>query len=176
MDRAAKKQFVDDMESKLQRSQIVILMNYSGLTVEEMNNIRRKVEPSGVEFKVVKNTLVSHAMERVGISGLDAHLVGPTGVFLAFGDPVGPVKALTELLKTNEKLQVKAAWLSGRILNLDDVKQLANMPSREVLLGQLLGTLQAPMAQLVGVLSAVPGNFIGVLQAYKDKLGQDSQP
>lgn len=175
MDRASKKTFVDDMESKLRSSQIVILMNYTGLTVEEMNKLRRKVQADGVEFQVVKNTLVGHAMERVGIRGLESHLVGPTGVLLTSGDPIGPVKALTELLKSNEKLKVKAAYLGGSILGVEDVKQLANMPPREVLLGQLLGTLQAPMTQLLGVLSAVPGNFIGVLQAYKDKQAQGEQ-
>lgn len=175
MDRVTKEAFVNDMHAKLERAQIVVLMNYTGLTVADTNDLRRKMEATDVELRVVKNTLFSHAVQRAGISGLDEFLVGPTGVVIAYGDPVAPVKTLTEFLKGNEKLQVKAAYFGGTVLNLEGVKQLANMPSREQLLAQLLGTLQAPARNLVSVLSAVPRDIVNVLNAYKDKVSGGAQ-
>ena len=175
MTRESKEQFVEEMFGKIEKSEIVVLMDFNGLTVEETNELRRKFDNQDAEFRVVKNTLIGHAIERAGLSALDEFLKGPTSVFMAYGDPVSSVKALTDYLKANKKLQVKAAYFGGKILDFDGVQQLATMPSREELLGRLLATMQAPMQQLVGVLSAVPRNVVNVLSAYKDKMSQDAQ-
>lgn len=175
MDRTQKKQFVDDLEGKLQKSEIVVLLNFSGLTVSEMNSLRRKLDGEEVELQVSKNTLVELAAQRAGLEELKPFLNGPTSLLMAYDDPIAPMKALADYLKSNKKLEVKAAYFGGKIIDLEGVKQLASMPSREQLFGQLLGTLQAPMSQLVGVLSALPRDVVTVLNAYKDKLGQDVQ-
>jgi large subunit ribosomal protein L10 len=163
------------MEDKLQRSQVVVLMNYHGLSVETMNELRRKLGGDSVEFRVVKNTLVNHAMQRVGMEALEEYLVGPTSILMSYDDPVGPVKSLTEFMRTNKQLEVKAAYFGGKVLNMEGVEALATMPSREELLAKLLATMQAPMAQLVGVLSALPRDLVGVLHAYKEKVGEEAQ-
>lgn len=175
MNREAKEQFVDEMYGKLERSQVVVLLNFNGLSVEETNDLRRKFDSEDAEFKIVKNKLAGHAIARAGLGELDEFLAGPTSFLMAYGDPVAPMKVLTEYLKGNEKLQVKAAFFGGKVLGLDGIKQLATMPSREEMLGRLLATMQAPMQQLVTVLSAVPRDFVNVLNAYKDKQSKDAQ-
>lgn len=131
MDRAQKEAFVSEMQEKLGRSSVLVLMDFNGLSVEDMNNLRRKIQADDVEFRVVKNTLITHALEGAGIEGLDDHLVGPTSVMMAFDDPVTPVKALTEYMKENEKLKVKAGYFGGKVIDLEGVKQLATMLSRD---------------------------------------------
>lgn len=175
MNKAQKQAFVTEIQEKLERSSVFVLMDYNGLSVEEMNALRRKIQADDVEFRVVKNTLINHALQGAGIEGFGDHLAGPTSVLMAFDDPVTPVKALTEYMKGNDKLKVKAGYFGGEVIDLEGVKQLATMPSREELLAQLLGTLQAPMRNLVGVLAAVPRDFLNVLNAYKSKLDEEAQ-
>lgn len=175
MNRATKEQFVEEMYDKLGRSQIVVLLDFNGLSVAETNELRRKFDAEDAEFRVVKNTLVGHAIERAGLEALVGFLEGPTSVLLAYGDPIASMKALADYIKGNSKLQVKAAYFGGQILDLEGVNQLATMPSREEMLGRLLATMQAPMQQLVGVLSAVPRNVVNVLNAYKDQKSQEAQ-
>lgn len=171
MNREDKQSFVDEMAGKLRDAQLVILTDYTGLDVETMNRLRRQLDSAdSVEFRVVKNTLASRAMAGTDMEALNPYLNGPTGVVLGLRDPVSPAKILSTFLKENEKFKVKAGFFGGKVISIDDVKALASMPSREVLLGQLLGTLQAPMSQFVGTLAAIPQQFVGVLSAYRDKL------
>lgn len=171
MNRDQKQSSVDELSGKLRSAQLVILADYTGISVEKLNLLRRSMEKAeSADVKVVKNTLFERAMAGTGMEGLSGHLKGPTAIIIGNTDPVSPVKVLNEFLKENkDKFKIKAGYFGGMILDEDGVKGLANLPSREMLLGQLLGTLQAPMAQLLGVLSAVPQQILGVLSAYEDE-------
>lgn len=177
MNRQEKQEFVDEMTGKLRDAQIVVLADYNGLDVETFNKLRRALESGGddanVELRVVKNTLCSRAVAGTAMEALNPFLVGPTAVIMGFKDPVNPAKALSGFAKESDKLKVKAGFFGGKLISFDEVKALATLPSREVLLGQLLGTLQAPLSQFVGVLAAVSQQFVGVLAAYKDKLEKE---
>lgn len=174
MNRQEKQEFVDEMTGKLREAQIVVLADYHGLNVETFNKLRRTLEAGdeveNVELRVVKNTLCSLAVAGTAMEALNPYLVGPTAVVLGFKDPVNPAKALSGFARESEHFKVKAGFFGGKVISFDEVKALATLPSREVLLGQLLGTLQAPLSQFVGVLAAVSQQFVGVLAAYKDKL------
>ena len=171
MNREEKQSLVDDVGDKFRRAQFVVLADYTGIDVETMNRLRRLLEGAdSVEFRVMKNTLCTRAISGTAMEKLQPYLTGPTAVLMGFRDPVSPSKVLTDFLKEAPKLKVKAGFFGGQLISEDDVKALATMPSREVLLSQLLGTLQAPLSQFVGVLAAVPQQFVGILSAYKDKL------
>jgi large subunit ribosomal protein L10 len=171
VNREEKQAFVDELTGKLRDAQLVVLADYNGLNVETMNRLRRQLDDGDkVELRVVKNTLCSRAVAGSPLEALNPFLNGPTAVVLGLRDPVGPAKVISTFVKENEKLKVKAGFFGGRLITFDEVKALASLPSREVLLGQLLGTLQAPLTQFVGVLAAVSQQFVGVLAAYKDKL------
>ncbi len=171
MNRQEKQALVEELNDKLQRAQLVVLTDYTGLRVETMNKLRRQLEGADtVEFRVLKNTLCQRAVAGTVMESLLPYLNGPTAVVLGFRDPVSPAKILKDFSKENDKFKVKAGFFGGRIISQQDVAALAALPSREVLLSQLLGTLQAPMSQFVGVLAAVPQQFLGLLAAYKDKL------
>lgn len=177
MNRQEKQAFVDEMSETLRSAQLVILADYTGLDVETLNRLRRQLdagaEDHSVEIRVVKNTLFSRAAAGTPLESLSEFLVGPTAAIIGKRDPVAPAKVLSGFAKEVDKLKVKAGYFSGRVITFDQVKELASLPPREVLLGQLLGTLQAPLSQFVGVLAAVSQQFVGVLAAYKDKLDKN---
>lgn len=150
--RKEKEQSVTQLVDKFGRAQSVILADFQGLTVADMNHLRRTAREAGVEFEVVKNTLAALATRRVGIEGLERMLVGPTGVAFGYEDPVAPAKVLARFGRERREIPFKGGYLPGKILSLDEVKSLAALPGRQELLGQLAGVLQAPMAGLHRVL------------------------
>lgn len=176
MNRDQKQAFVDDLTGKIRSAQVVILADYTGLNVEKFNALRRALEKgNSVELQVVKNKLCGLAVAGTAMEKLVPHMKGPTAVILGFQDPSAPSKILNDFVKENgEKFKVKAGFFGGTVLDEEGVKSLASMPSREVLLAQLLGTLQAPLSQLVGVLAAVPQQFLGVLTAYQEEQKKNS--
>jgi len=172
VNRLEKQSFVNEMARKFQDSELLVLADYTGMNVETMNAFRRKLDADeSVEFKVVKNTLCARAVQGTEKEPLAEHFVGPTAILFGYGDPVAPAKLLQEFLKEHSKaLKVKAGFYAGKTISDTDIVALSKLPSREELLAQLLGTLQAPMAQFVSVLAAVPQKFIGTLEAYKKEL------
>jgi large subunit ribosomal protein L10 len=172
VNRDQKQALVETMSDRLRKADLVVLTDYSGLSVESMNKLRRQLEATGteVEMRVIKNTLCFRAVEGSALQALEPHMRGPTAVVLGFRDPVAPAKVLSDFSKENDKFKVKAGFFGGKVISNDDIKALASMPSREVLQAQLLGVLQAPISNFLGVLTAVPQQFIGVISAYKEKL------
>ncbi|MEW6523287.1 MAG: 50S ribosomal protein L10 [Bacillota bacterium] len=152
--RAEKLEAVEELVHTLRRAQSVIITDYRGLNVAAMTRLRRNLREAGVEYRVVKNSLVHFAAEKVGITGMDPYLAGPTALALGYDDPVAPAKVLTAFAAENRQLIIKAGVLSGRIIVADDVKALATLPSREVLLGRVLGAFMSPMTGLASVLAA----------------------
>lgn len=146
-----KTQVVAEIREKFGKSTGVVLADYRGLTVAQVTQLRAKLREAGVEYRVLKNTLVKRAANGVGVEGLDPFLEGPTA--LAFSaDPVAPAKILSEFAKNNKNFQIKAGVLEGKVIGADEVKALAELPPREVLLAQVLRGMQAPLVGMANVL------------------------
>ncbi len=150
-----KKQVVSEIKEKLAKAQSVVLVDYRGLTVENVTDLRNKYREAGVEYKVYKNTLMRFAFNELGMQGLDEHLNGPSAIAISYDDVVIGAKITNDFAKTNDKLKIKAGVAEGKVLDVDAIKALANIPSREVLLGQLAGVLQANIKNLAYMLSQI---------------------
>lgn len=146
-----KSQVVSEIREKLENASGVVLADYRGLTVAQVTQLRVQLRQAGVEYRVLKNTLVRRAANEVGVQGLDPYLEGPTAVAFST-DPVAPAKVLTDFAKTNKNLQVKAGILDGKVIGPEGVKALADLPSREVLLSMVLRGMQAPLTGMANVL------------------------
>jgi large subunit ribosomal protein L10 len=164
-----KKAIVEDLHDKFLRSAIVVVTDYKGLNVEAMNDLRGKLRSSEAEYRVVKNSLLVRASEDSDAAVVKDSFKGPTAIALSYHDPVGPAKVLTEFLKDNDKFKIKAAVMNGRLLDLNDIKALSSLPSREALLGQLLSVMNGVPTSFVRALSDIPRRFLNVLNAIKDQ-------
>ena len=164
-----KKQIVNELHGRLERSKVVILTDYKGLDVAAITELRRQLRESQIEFQVVKNTLLARASADTDAALLQDQFTGPSAIALSFDDPVTPAKVLTEFAKDNEKLEIRAGVMGGRVLDLAAIKSLSSLPSREQLLGQVLSAMNAVPTSLVSVLAAVPRKLVGTLQAIKQQ-------
>jgi large subunit ribosomal protein L10 len=167
--RQKKEQVVAEIKEKLEQSSSVILTDYRGLNVSQVTKMRAELRQAGVEFKVLKNTLTSLAANEVGLSELDQYLEGPTALAFSQDDPVAPAKILIKYAKEFKKLEIKGGVLEGKVVDLEAVKSLADLPSREELLAQVLRGMQSPMAGFAGVLSGTLRNFVYVLDAVRQQ-------
>lgn len=169
MDRGTKEQVAAELHERLKDFKIAVLAGYSGMDVAKMTELRVLLRKSDVELRVVKNSLLSIASQGTEMSLLEEHLRGPLTVAIAHGDAVTATKALVDFAKKNEKLQIKAGVMGGKPLTPEQLSALAELPSREVMLGRLLSVMVGAQTSLVNVLSGVPRSFVQVLNAYKDK-------
>ena len=171
--RQDKEKVISQIKEKINLSQGFFIFEYHGLTVEDITGLRRKLKAGGGELKVFKNTLVKKALigtETEKVIGTD--FKGPLACAFGYKDVVAAAKVLIEFEKNEESLKLKAGVLKDKKLLLNDIKQLAKLPSREVLLGKLVGSLASPLRGWVNVLSAVPRNFVFVLKAIEQKKGK----
>ena len=152
-----KKQVVSDIVKKFQDAQSVIVVSFSGLSVEAVTALRAQFRQNNVEYCVLKNTLVRRALHELNIEGLDDVLNGPSAFAFGMSDPVSPAKIVNDFITKNktEALQIKAGLMGTEILSDAQIKELATVPSREVLLARLLGSLQSSIAGFVRVLDAI---------------------
>lgn len=164
-----KKEITADIHERFSKSKIVIVTDYKGLDVMTMNELRRKLRDVGVEYKVVKNTLLVRASEDTDAALITDYFKGPSAIALAFDDPVSPAKVLTEFAKAHEKLEIKAGVMGGKVLELEAIKALSMLPSREVLLAQVLSTMNAVPTSFVRALSDSPRKLLNVLNAIKEQ-------
>jgi large subunit ribosomal protein L10 len=171
MPTAAKAQTIDELTDVLSRAKLAILTDYRGLKVGDLQGLRGTLRPLGAEFRIAKNTLTKIAADRVGISGLDPVLEGPLALALVYDDVVGASKAVTDFARTSRILTVKGAVIDKRFITAGDVESLATLPSREVILGRLVGMLASPMARTVGVLGGPSRSLAYLLKARADQLG-----
>jgi large subunit ribosomal protein L10 len=168
LNKESKEQVVAEMHDKLKEAKAVFLADFRGMNVEKATQLRSELRKADVEYKVVKNTLLELASRETDKAVLNAHYTGPTAVALTSSDPVAAAKVLSKFAKEQQAtFKLKAGVLSGKMLTVPDIQALAELPSREVLLAKLLGTIQAPTSNFVGVLAAVPGSFVRVLNAIK---------
>lgn len=158
--RNAKEAAVQELVEKLGQAQGVVLTDYRGISVNKMSDLRRQLRQAGVELKVVKNTLAKRAADELGISGLDQYLEGPTALAYSLTDPVAPAKQVSEFIKTSKILEIKAGLVEGKVISASGVQALADLPSREVLVAQVVGAMAAPLS-----------GFLNVLQGPMRKLG-----
>ena len=164
-----KQVIIQEIVEKINRSQSMVLCDYRGLNVAQVTELRRRLREAGVEYKVLKNTMVRFAAREAGIDGLDDILNGPTAVAFGISDPVAPAKIISEFAKTNDKLQIKAGVLDKKVLTAENVKALADIPPREVLLSMVLRGMQGPISGLVNVLQGNIRNLAYVLAAIQEK-------
>ena len=169
MDRRTKEQVAAELHRKLKDFKLAVLTGYSGMDVGKMTALRIALRKSNAELKVVKNTLLTIASRETDFSALEEHFRGPLAVAITRGDVVETTKALVDFARKNANLEIKAAMMNGKALSRDQLTTLAELPSREVLIGKLLSLMVGVQASLVNVLSAVPRNFVGVLDAYREK-------
>lgn len=162
---------VDLLTEKLKNAKVALLTDYRGLTVTQLQDLRGKLRTGAVEFRVVKNTLARRAADAAGVKELETELEGPVAIAFGYDDLSAPSKLINDWVRaTRLKLDVKGGLVEGRIFTPDQVKQLADMPSRETLLSQLAGTIQSPMAQLAGALQSPLSMLAGALESYQKKL------
>lgn len=161
MVRPEKKAAVEEIADKLDRAKSLVFTDFVGLNVEEMTELRDKLREAGVEYKVVKNTLAKIAARQEGLDKLTDEFTGPTAIAFGMEDVVSPAKVLVDFDEEHEVFDIKGGFLNGDLINDEKVKSLADIPSKEVLLSQLLAGMQAPISGLVNVLQ---GNIRGLVQ------------
>ncbi len=164
-----KKKEVKKIEEKLRESSLVIFTDYRGIKVDEITDLRNKLRMPGVDFKVLKNTMTEFALQNTGNPEVIPHIAGPNAVLFSQEDPVNPTKVIYDFIKQYRKLEVKVAILEGQMILPERVKALSELPSREVLLAQVVGTMQAPITSLVYVLNANIGGLVNVLDQIREQ-------
>lgn len=169
MVQAAKTKRMDDLKSVVEGAKSIVLADFTGLNVKDISELRRICRESGVRFRVVKNTLAKRAFGDLGYGGISILLDGPTAVAVSEKDEVLPAQILKKFADEYELPKLKGGFVQGRVLSAEQVRRLAGLPGREVLLGQVVGTVQAPLRGLVSVLNASLRDLVSVLKALQDK-------
>lgn len=151
-----KKQVVNEITEKLRSAKSIVLVEYKGLSVEKATQLRNKCREAGVEYKVYKNTLMRFAFEELGYKDITANLEGPNAIAISQTDEISAAKVTNDFAKTsNDTVVIKAGIAEGKVMNADEVKALANVPPREILLGQLAGVLQGNIRNLAYMLDQI---------------------
>lgn len=164
-----KNELLAQYEEWLQRSQAVILVEYTGVTMKQLDNIRAKVRESGGEFHVLKNTLARRAFSAQQFAMPEEYLTNSTAATFAFADPAATAKSLAEAVKGIEAVKVKGGFLDKQVLSAAQVKALSELPPLPVMRAQLLGVLQAPASKLVRTLAEPARSLASVFKAYSEK-------
>jgi len=161
-----KEQMIDELASSLSRCTIAVATDYRGLTAKEMVQLRRRLTESGIEYRVVKNTLTRFAAEKAGKNQLETLLTGPVAIAFGYDDVIKPAQILREHIRSaGSVLKIKGGILGDKMLTAEDVANLAAMPSKDILLARLVGQLNAPLQALHNVLSAPLRGLLNVMQA-----------
>ncbi|MEP1123496.1 MAG: 50S ribosomal protein L10 [Ilumatobacter sp.] len=160
---------VEEVTAKLKGASAVFVSEYRGLTVSQLADLRKPLRDAGAEHKVYKNTLVKLAATAAGMEGLTEHLTGPTALTFVTGDVAASAKALTAQAKLTPALVVKGGMMGDTVMSADDLKVLADLPPRDVLLAQFAGALQAPLVKTASLLQALPRKFAYGLNALVQK-------
>lgn len=149
----AKKKNVEEIKEKIQKAQTIVLMDYRGLNVEEVTDLRTQYRKEGVDYKVYKNTMMRFAFKDLGLEDFNEHLTGPNAIAFGYDDIAKVAKVSSDFAKKNDKLEIKAGIIEGKIATKEELNQLASLPSKEVLLAQLLGGFNAPIQGFVNVIN-----------------------
>jgi len=173
--RSEKERVVEALHEKFSRARAVLLTGFRGLNVSAMDELRSELRDASVEYRVVKNTLMTRAADGTDMALLKEHFFGPCGVALSYEDPVALATILMKFSEDNSALEVKAGIVEGQVVDLAGIRRLSKLPPHEVLLTQLVSLMNAPVTGLVTVLSGVLRNFVGVVEAIRrQKEGTDN--
>jgi large subunit ribosomal protein L10 len=167
--KAEKAATVADLTARLKASSTAVLADYRGMTVGQMRDLRTKLRGGGIEMVVVKNTLARRAAVAAGYEPLSAELVGPIAMLFAVDDVSAPARILNDYIRANRKMVIKAGLLEGQVIKADAVTELADLPSRDLLLSRLLGAMQAPLGNLASVLQAPITKLARTLDALRSQ-------
>ena len=169
MDRNQKEILIADVKSRLKKAQATFLVDYQGLNVDEMNKLRSELRKSGTEIQVAKNRLLKLASQDTGTEAIKDSFMGPNALVISYDDIVAPAKVLVDLSKILKNLEIKVGQISGKPINSDEIKVLAELPSRDQLIAQILSVMQAVPTSFVRVLNALPVSLLNVLKAIEEK-------
>lgn len=169
MPTAQKEELVEEIKDKFAASPSILLADYRGLSVKELQQLRRKLREVGAELTVYKNSLTEIAMRELALPSMASFLAGPTAFVFAGDDPVAPAKALTAFAKEHEALQLKGGLVESQVVDAQSVKAIASLPSREELIAKLLGTMVNPLVGLARVLNGPVEAFARTVQAVADQ-------
>ncbi|MFC1578329.1 50S ribosomal protein L10, partial [Thermodesulfobacteriota bacterium] len=164
-----KQKIAEDLRDRFSKSAIIVLTDYKGLDVAAMNDLRRKLRAEEIEYQVVKNSILIRASADNDGDLIKDFFKGPSAVALSYDDPIAPAKVLAQFAKDHEKLEIKVGVMNGKVLDATAIKALAQLPAREVLLGQLLSALNAIPTSFVRTIAEVPRSFMSLLAAIKDQ-------
>ncbi|OGC23228.1 50S ribosomal protein L10 [candidate division WOR-1 bacterium RIFOXYB2_FULL_42_35] len=168
-----KKQQVADLKIKIEKAKVLVLSDYRTFNVQEITELRKSLYKDQSELRVFKNTILEKALKECGIESFAEHLHGPTAVLFGYGDPVLPLKSLVEFFKDIEKGAVKAGVVEGSVVDNKQLTVIAKLPTREVLLAKVVGSLQAPISGFVRVLQGPINKLVYALSAIKDAKGNN---
>jgi large subunit ribosomal protein L10 len=170
LNRDNKQELVTEMHERLTRAKAVFLADFRGMTVDKATTLRNELRGAAVEYRVFKNTLLDRAAQGTDMECLSPYLSGPTAIAISYDDPVSAAKVLSKFAKDPQgKFVLKVGVLSGKVLDPKQIQALAELPSREVLIAKMLGSMQAPATNFVGVLAALPGSLVRALDAIRVK-------
>jgi large subunit ribosomal protein L10 len=172
--RAQKENQVAELRDNLLKSKATYVSNYRGLTVKEITTLRRNLQKVDADFTIAKNTLIKVALKGETLGELlDSQLKGPTGLAICYSDPAAPAKVLADFIKAVKKTELRGGVVEGKAVSAEQAKAIAELPSREVLIAKMLGSMNAPITNFVGVLAAMPRSLVLALEAIrKQKAGE----
>jgi large subunit ribosomal protein L10 len=171
MARPEKVASVEEIRDKMSRAKSVILTDYRGLTFEQISELRTKLRPLNVEYKVFKNTLTKIAAKELNLDALDPYLEGPTAMAFSYDDPVAPAKTLADFAKATKLLEMKGGVVEGSVVDGEKVKGLASIPPRDILLAMFMGGLRSPLYGLAGSLNQITAGLARVLNQVAQQKG-----
>lgn len=168
MNLKSKQEIVDELHAAWSESNAAVVAQYSGLNVAAMSDLRGRLQKAGVSLRIVKNTLARRAAQDTDLQAATEHFTGP--VAIAYGtDPVGMAKAVSDFAKLNKALEIRGGVLEGKAIDAAGINALASLPSREVLLSKMLGSMQSPISGFVRTLNEIPASFVRTLAAIRDQ-------
>ncbi len=170
MNRTEKEQTISNLQKQIDRYRGAVLTNFRGLKVEQISQIRQRLRDEKVSFHVVKNTLMKRAAKGTDLEKISSYFQGPTAMAISYGNPVSLIKIILDFVKTQPALEIKVGLIEGAVVAPGEMKNLASLPSREVLFAQILGGIERPAAQIGGAIQSLFQQVLGVLKARADQL------
>ncbi|MEG0835269.1 MAG: 50S ribosomal protein L10 [Christensenellaceae bacterium] len=158
-----------EVVDKMQRAQSIVMLDYRGLSVQQVSSLRNEFRTAGVEYRVIKNNMLKRAADELKIEGVDDYFKGPTAVAFGFSDPVSPAKILVKFIKNAKITEIKGGILAGKAMNAAAIENLSKLASKEELLAKMLGSLNAPITKFAGALLAIPRGLACALNAVREQ-------
>ncbi|MDD4797253.1 MAG: 50S ribosomal protein L10 [Eubacteriales bacterium] len=166
-----KAEIIEEIKEKLGKAQGAVVINYVGISVQEVTDMRAKYRQAGLDYKVYKNTLIQRAAQEMGIDGMEPYLHGNTAIAFGYEDPVAAPKAVLGYIEKAKKMEVKCGLLGNQVLDAKGVEALSKLPSKEAVVAQLLGVMNGPIRNFVSVLNGPARSLVYALKAVADQKG-----